>query len=224
MDRERRDDSQDVAGKSAYWNDFYADKARKFSLDLPSQFALFFLGEIERGTPIVDFGCGTGRDALYFAGVGSDVVGVDGSSSAVELCREKANDHGHHSARFVQGDLAAPETLALIRDDLRDASPALYARFFLHAITEEAEAAFLSIASELIGESIFALEFRTSRDAQQQKTTARHYRRFVDPLDFIRRAARYGLSPSYFVEGFGYAKFRSEDAHVARIILRRDGG
>ena len=55
----------------------------------------------------------------------------------------------------------------------------------------------------------------------QAKETAAHYRRFIDPLNFLTSALARGFELHYFVEGFGYAKYNSDDAHVARVILRR---
>lgn len=43
-----------------------------------------FLGKLEDGSYILDFGCGTGRDTKYFLEQGYNVDAIDGS---VELCR-----------------------------------------------------------------------------------------------------------------------------------------
>ena len=53
----------------------------------------------------VDLGSGTGRNAIYLARHGWDVVGVEMSGYAVEVSRRKATELGA-SARFVQGDVA----------------------------------------------------------------------------------------------------------------------
>lgn len=66
-----------------------------------------------------------------------------------------------------------------------------------------------------------AAEFRTIRDAQQAKVTAEHYRRFVNPLVFMANANTAGFATDYFVEGFGYAKYKDDDAHVARCLMRK---
>jgi SAM-dependent methyltransferase len=52
----------------------------------------------------VDLGSGTGRNAIYLARQGWDVVGVEMSGYAVEVSRRKATEQGV-SARFVQGDV-----------------------------------------------------------------------------------------------------------------------
>ena len=52
----------------------------------------------------VDLGSGTGRNAIYLARHGWDVVGVEMSGYAVEVSRRKATEQGAQ-ARFVQGDV-----------------------------------------------------------------------------------------------------------------------
>ena len=52
---------------------------------------------------VLDVGCGTGENALYLAGRGYDVVGIDGSPTAIRKARAKAKDRGVH-ARFEVAD------------------------------------------------------------------------------------------------------------------------
>jgi SAM-dependent methyltransferase len=40
--------------------------------------------------PVLDAGCGTGENALYLAGLGHDVVGLDFAAAAIEKARAKA--------------------------------------------------------------------------------------------------------------------------------------
>jgi len=97
----------------------------------------------------------------------------------------------------------------------------IYARFFIHAITEEDEN-FLFALVKNVGpqlKTLFAAEFRTHRDATMPKETAIHYRRFIDPHEFLVRSINLGLNVEYYVEGFGLAKYKSDDAHVARYLL-----
>lgn len=206
--------------RESYWNGFYG--ARASTLAVPSQFALFVLGETDDDCAIVDVGCGTGRDALYFSSQGRKVVGVDASVAGVEHCSGLANTNGL-DAKFI----AAPIDSATLADDVKavlssDGPACVYARFFVHAINDEEEQAFLALASSLCRDGdLLAVEFRTLRDAQLAKETGAHYRRYVNPLTFIHRAISHGFSSDYFVEGFGYAKYKNDDAHVARCVLRK---
>jgi SAM-dependent methyltransferase len=52
---------------------------------------------------VLDSGCGTGENALYLAAQGLDVVGVDGSPTAVDRARRKADERGIEAV-FATGD------------------------------------------------------------------------------------------------------------------------
>lgn len=54
---------------------------------------------------VVDLACGTGRHALALERLGHEVVGVDHSSSMIEIARRRATSTGA-AARFHLGDLA----------------------------------------------------------------------------------------------------------------------
>ncbi len=43
---------------------------------------------------VLDVGCGTGENSLYLAGLGHDVVGVDGAPLAIEKAKAKAEERG----------------------------------------------------------------------------------------------------------------------------------
>jgi hypothetical protein len=51
--------------------------------------------------------------------------------------------------------------------------------------------------------------------------TQQHYRRFVSPATFQARALGRGFEVVYAVEGFGFAKYRLDDAYEARAIFVR---
>ncbi len=53
---------------------------------------------------VLDVGCGTGENALFLAGRGARVVGVDASPSAVERAREKAAARGLPGTAFLVAD------------------------------------------------------------------------------------------------------------------------
>jgi len=52
----------------------------------------------------IDLGCGTGNYAIYLAGLGFDVTGVDSSPTAIRIAREKAQRKGV-KCRFIVADL-----------------------------------------------------------------------------------------------------------------------
>lgn len=204
------------ADRVDYWNDFYAS-TRARQRPLPSQFAAFVAGELEGPSRIIEFGCGAGRDAIFFASHGHDVTGVDGSQAAVESCAALAAELGE-KAEFVSASIDDPHLAERLRAEAE--RTVVYARFFVHAITDAEETAFLALASSLLspGDRL-AVEYRTVRDVSGAKVTSTHYRRFVDPSAFNANAVLQGFEVAYAVEGFGFAKYRQDDAYVARALL-----
>tara|TARA_Y100000389_G_scaffold205082_1_gene262864 strand:- start:8846 stop:9247 length:402 start_codon:yes stop_codon:yes gene_type:complete len=98
----------------------------------------------------------------------------------------------------------------------------IYSRFFLHAIDENAELNLLKFVSKLLSSnSYFCLEFRTIKDQYQQKETSSHYRRYINIQDFILLSSEMSFKVVYMIEGFGFAKYKSDDAYVARIVLKK---
>lgn len=205
--------------RSSHWNTYYTGKDVPLN---PSQFAVFTVGEFAPDA-IVDVGCGSGRDTFFFGGQGIFAIGVDGSQAAVDLCQSRINGR---PLAFVCSDINNPNLPSLILPLLGDAAKVLiYARFFIHAITEDEEANFLQHCIKILHKrgGHVALEFRTPRDRSLHKVTPDHYRRFVDPASLIGRAARLGLVSRYSVEGFGMAKYKDDDAYVSRILLSYEG-
>jgi hypothetical protein len=207
---------------SRYWATYYKKATGPV---VPSQFAVFVYGEVgEIASCLIDVGCGSGRDSFFFASQGILTIGVDSSREAISLCTGHPAHDGVNPT-FVTASVVRPEPAAEVVKAIAAAHGSgplvVYARFFLHAITEREENGFLDSIPKLLGErpGIVALEFRTTRDRHLEKVTPTHFRRYVDPLTFLSKAERRGLQPSYFVEGFGYAKFRGDDAYVARCIL-----
>lgn len=203
--------------RSEYWNSYYdACRSRRHT---PSQFAVFVDGELTGPHRIIDIGCGTGRDSIYFAQVGHDVVGVDASEAAVRGCRAVVDEFSL-CAEFVESSILSDNLAARLASDR--GPTVIYARFFLHAVTEEEEGAFLRLAARLTRPGdILAVEYRTVRDSSGAKVTGTHYRRFIRPSEFQANAIKSGFDVTYAVEGFGYAKYGPDDAYVARDLLRR---
>ena len=209
----------------SHWENFYEGRTAP---SIPSQFAIFVCDFLQAAQNVIEFGCGDGRDSFFFASQGYTTVALDASERAIALCRKKLAHQNSSPIQFhrlrVRADWTIEQLGRAARDLKRFIDPqkpsAIYARFFLHAISEEEEIAFLRLARELSPKGLCAVEFRTHRDLYLRKETSPHYRRYIDPLEFHARVARAGLEPVYFVEGFGFAKYKTDDAHVARFVLR----
>jgi SAM-dependent methyltransferase len=214
-----------------YWNDYYAGRHPDEAWSLsPSPFAEFVAGEREAG-PLLEVGCGNGRDALFFASVGFEVIGVDYCETAVKLCAERAEGAGL-AARFEPLNLYDVAQVTAFVAAHTAAFDVLYARFFVHAVTELGEQELLKLAASVLkpGGRAF-LEFRTTEDerasaGRELSANERedgHYRRFIDVDELIGRASGHGLDTVYRVAGHGMAAFRGEDPHVARLVLQKPG-
>jgi SAM-dependent methyltransferase len=79
---------------------------------------------------VLDLGCGTGDNGLYFASKGFDVWGVDIVPGAIYRCRDLARKMGLPAARFFVGDGLALETLSMRFDTVIDSG-------FFHALDDE---------------------------------------------------------------------------------------
>jgi len=204
--------------RSDYWDEYYAARATT-RRPLPSQFATFVAGELDRPHHVIELGCGNGRDSIFFSSFGHEVIGVDGSEAAVAASSHLAEALGE-KASFIHSAIDDPALAE--RLGAGEGPKALYARFFIHAITDEEEQVLLDLAAAVTGPGdLLAVEYRTIRDQVGAKETEAHYRRFVLPATFQARALERGFEVTYAIEGFGFAKYRHDDAYVARTLFRR---
>ena len=178
-----------LSHEASYWEAFYSTlPARQYP---PSQFAAFVAGEILPGSFVVDIGCGSGRDSFFFASLGHKVLGIDGSEAAISACRKVKKEVGLE-LDFCLARLGTEDFSSIISAHSAFASctsVTLYSRFFLHTIRPEEEAFLFRLLSAVKAEkqTLLALEFRTHRDEGQPKTTASHYRRFLNPMEVVHR-------------------------------------
>lgn len=207
-----------------YWDGYYS-RQDGAGFACPSQFAVFVLGELRGKTLVYDFGCGSGRDSLFFAMAGHAVVGIDKSRTAIRLCKERIGDYDKaflSAPRFIQGDVGDGNLFDALPPGRSEMGKAVYSRFFLHAVTREEETRFFGLAARICRPGdMLAMEFRTMRDIGQKKATPDHFRRYLDPLAVMAAGADAGFAARYFIEGFGFAKFGNDDAHVARCLMEK---
>jgi ubiquinone/menaquinone biosynthesis C-methylase UbiE len=78
----------------------------------PQKFFLRFLKFLKKNKfdfkdkKVLDLGCGTGRNSNYLAELGADVSGIDISSSAIKIARERAEEK-KLKAGYVIGDIGS---------------------------------------------------------------------------------------------------------------------
>ena len=209
---------------SDYWNEYYNKKDVPL---LPSQFAVFVLGDKPDADVIIDIGCGNGRDSFFFAERGIPCLGIDGCKIAINKNIDKVKSRDIKNLTFLNADISdeklSDRAFNFLLEHKNCKNILIYSRFFIHAINDEEEAALVSIIAKVLKEKsgTVALEFRTQRDQFQVKITSEHYRRYIDPVGFFSRIEKLGFTVEYFVEGFGMAKYKTDDAHVARFFLEK---
>lgn len=200
-----------------YWDNFYKNEHNTF----PSQFAAFIASEYSDKSHLLDFGCGLGKDTFFFSNYYDTVIGLDSSLEAITKNKTRIGK-SNKNVHFLLNDLSQKESL---KSELTKYLPVIencifYARFFLHAIDEATENNFLDIVKDLMtNNNILAIEFRTLKDKFLKKEFDNHHRRFINPRDLSHKLSNINLSVSYYVEGQGYAKYKADDAYVARMII-----
>lgn len=200
----------------AYWDAFYADQMADLPLT-PSQFADFVLNELPQMERVVEIGCGNGRDADYFANCGKEAFAIDASPVAFNW----RNTHMQHPRiTHICADVSGcAKHLEPLFTEGEGISTVLYARFFLHAITEAEEESFLMLAARMLRANDFlALEYRSTKDEPRYKHYSQHFRRYISHAALCEKLKQYGFSIFYEVEGAGMATHQEEDAIVGRCL------
>lgn len=115
-----------------YINDtlkYYNDNSENFKMkwdnylfDIPNTFASY----LKSGDNVLDLGCGTGRDSLYFKDKGLNVTCVDGAINMCKIASEALNIEVENKTYFdldykdmFEGVFACASLLHLKNDDLK---------------------------------------------------------------------------------------------------------
>ena len=210
-----------MQNREDYWSTFYSGIVDRDVLQPPSQFAAFAAQEIDKGSVVFEVGCGNGRDSLFFAELGFKVVALDKSQNAIEATQIGSKRRGLKNIECITGDVSS-ETFASAIADITTQNVCVYARFFLHSITDEEQATFFETLSETLkpGHKL-AFEYRTEQDQFLEKDAPPHFRRYQNASDLNDQLEAFGFKCLYQIEGQGYAKYKSEDAIVSRAIFEK---
>ena len=200
---------------TAYWNQYYHNQICSIQ---PSPFAQYVSTLVEPGRALVDLGCGNGRDALFFAGQGLDVLAIDLSRAAIDLLNQNPVDH----ARFLCGDFIASDA------HKPDSYDYAYSRFTIHAINQKQESMLLqAMFRALKPGGKFFVEVRSVNDPLCGKGKAvernaffydNHYRRFIVREELIHAFEHCGFRVEYAKEQTGFAPYGNDDPPVIRIV------
>jgi cyclopropane fatty-acyl-phospholipid synthase-like methyltransferase len=203
--------------KNKYWDFFYKKQVNKINLNYPSQFATFTVGETENVTTLLEFGCGNGRDALFFRHHFRKVYAFDGSNEVIN--KNKKLYSKIKNLKFSKFNLNNEFNNYHI---LSCKKKTIYARFFLHALTNIEIKSFISLCSDLLNkDERLYIEYRTEKDKKRNKETQKHYRNYINPNLINKLLKKFNLKNVYFVKGLGFAKYKNDDAFVARHIIEK---
>jgi adenylylsulfate kinase-like enzyme/protein-L-isoaspartate O-methyltransferase len=210
-------------GRSQYWDSYYKKRSAPIA---PSSFALFCSENyLTDHCHILEFGCGNGRDAFYFS-KNHRVTAIDESGVVVDANRARAVQEGMMSIDFIHGQYGTPLSGMPAEVD------AIYSRFVIHAMPEDAETSSLEESWRLLkANGRLFLEFRTTLDPLMKKgerisETERktdHYRRFVDFSTVCNKLTNIGFSLVYKIEKRGLARFGNDDPVVGRLVAVKKG-
>ena len=204
-----------------YWSGYYsAARSNKTNHFIPSQFAAFCALEAkEIGVgKLIDIASGDGRDSVFFAQLGFEVLSLEQSSEAVEIIKSRSQDL--HNLKAVQIDVTSEELPQL--NPLNEVS-AYYARFFLHTLTEpQVRKFFKNLSNAMHSSQYFFTEYRNEKDASLTKYTPHHDRFFYESKFIEKIAKAHKLSCVYEAAGRGFAKWKTDDAVVVRQIFIKD--
>ena len=203
-----------------YWKNYYQARLNAKEQE-QSNFASFCVENyFDKDSRLIELGCGNGRDSVYFAKNGINVLGIDQCENVIEFLNK---NHGGKNLVFQSGDFT----------DLPKADSkfdAVYSRFTLHSINATQQTRlFKWINENLKPNGILAIECRGYKNSLYRLGVMvendafiyeNHYRRFVKFEDLIEL-----LSKDYEIlfakEDKGFAPFRDEDDFFVRVVGRK---
>jgi SAM-dependent methyltransferase len=203
-----------------HWWPFYFGQSSKAVSDAPSPFAQWVHQREHSDAAVVDIGSGTGRDSLWFARNGHDVLGLDYVPAATEKGGLAAKDEGL-PARFQTFNLYDMRQVLAMGGDLahRDVPPVLYGRFLIHALEDNGRHNLWRLAGMCLRRGgRFYLEFRTGLDAGKEHEFGEHFRKYLEPEVVIAEIEARGGHIEHQEAGHGLAVYKNEDPHVCRLV------
>lgn len=206
----------DMMDDKNYWENYYNDNPDPVDA---STFAQFVIGFLNKKNTLIELGCGNGRDSIFFAENGINVIAVDQVESELDYLNDK---YGNDDLIFKNGDFT---NLAKV-----NTYDYVYSRFTLHSITEEAEGnVFDWVKSQLNEKGLFLFEVRSINDPMlscgeklsDTENVTTHYRRYLDLDETISKLEERGFDILYKLESDNLSVYGDDNPVLIRIVAKK---
>lgn len=207
-----------------FWDTYYSEREKNaVFVTEPSGFSHFALNNLdEQSKTLIEFGCGNGRDGIFFAKQGIDVTLTDYSEAALEYCAKAAEQQGTKVSTRPLNIVDVSQSLSFGKANT-ERFDVVYSRFFLHAVNETGQRNFLATAHSILKNGGRLISEYRCIDKSQNKTmvyeNGEHYRRLIDQDQFLAEARSVGFEVLHEETGYGLAKYKSEDPFIGRVVL-----
>ena len=174
--------------KTGMGGDVIWDSASKEELDALREKVL---AHFDRSLPVIDIGCGNGRQACLFAREFTKVIGVDLSPSAVRRAKEAAN--GIDNVEFFQSDAASAGSLRALVKDKGDVN--VHIRGVFHVLNDEGRRALAKNIEEIAGQRGTVYLFETNIEGDPLDHLEFQGATLTSMPDPLRRCIEAGIRP-----------------------------
>jgi len=152
-----------------------------------------FQSFMDRSVPILDLGCGNGRQSRYLAKYFDKVIGADVAPSAVELARQETVEDSNVVYRVL--DATRPEQAEAFHAEFGDVN--VYIRTVMHVIQKVDRPKFVQSLKTLLGETGVLYQIELSSQALNYfRSLPAKGKMDLPPL--IERVVEHGVVPVGF--------------------------
>lgn len=210
-----------------YWDEYYKLYGDDKEISDPSSFAKFILKNFfsQNKLNIVELGSGNGRDAIYFACNGHNVIAIDQSTKIINIQKHNLDSKSSMNLLFKAQDFVKEDYSRYEKIDV------FYSRFTIHSISKSDELDLLpKIYDNLDSEGLFCVEARTINDplfgigkfcGENTYVADNHKRRFINTKVFRKQVLDLGFKELYFIEKNNLSIYKNDNPVLMRIILQK---
>lgn len=152
-----------------------------------------FQSYMDRSVPILDLGCGNGRQSRYLAKYFDKVIGADVAPSAIDIARKETTEETNVEYRVL--DATVPEQAEAFHREFGDVN--VYIRTVMHVIQKVDRPKFVQSLRTLLGETGVLYQIELSSQALNYfRSLSAKGKMDLPPL--IERVVEHGVVPVGF--------------------------